>query len=91
MREGRVVQQTPVDDGRSAVSPCGSGVDYERCEDGNYLLRANSLSRDGHVARFRRTRSGYSTRMRRIYWLLGWLAFKYGRRILKRRMQLNRR
>jgi hypothetical protein len=29
--------------------------------------------------------------MRRIYWLLGWLAFRYGRRILARRMQLKRR
>lgn len=27
---------------------------------------------------------------RRLYWLLGWLAFKYGRRMLKRRMQIKR-
>jgi hypothetical protein len=29
--------------------------------------------------------------MRRFYWLLGWLAFRYGRRMLRRRVQLNRR
>ena len=29
--------------------------------------------------------------MRRIYWLLGWLVFRYGRRTLMRRMHLNRR
>jgi len=28
--------------------------------------------------------------MRRLYWLVGWLAVKYGRRMLKRRMQIKR-
>jgi len=29
--------------------------------------------------------------MRRIYWMLGWLVVRYGRRTLMRRMLLNRR
>ena len=29
--------------------------------------------------------------MRRIYWLLGWLAVRYGRRMLARQLQLKRR
>jgi hypothetical protein len=29
--------------------------------------------------------------MRRIYWLLGWLVWKYGRRAIIRRLQLTRR
>jgi len=28
--------------------------------------------------------------MRRVYWLVGWLAVKYGRRMLKRRMRIKR-